>query len=68
MANNFCYPPLTDREVLTYSDCVAKGAKKTIELVAKAPKEFDEQKYIVKYWCLSEDSINKTPASYKSIK
>ncbi len=68
MANNFCYPPLTDREVLTYSDCVAKGAKKTIELVAKAPKEFDEQKYIVKYWCLSEDYINKTPASYKSIK
>ena len=68
ITNNFCYPPLTDREALTYSGCVAKGAKKTIELVAKAPKEFDEQKYIVKYWCLSEDSINKTPASFKSIK
>ena len=68
LTNSFCYPPLTDREALSYSECVSKGANKTIELVRKAPKEFDEQKYIVKYWCLSEDYINKTPASYKSIK
>ena len=68
LANNFCYPTLTDREALSYSECVSKGAEKTIELVSKAPKEFDEQKYIVKYWCLSEDNINKTTASYKSIK
>ena len=61
LVNNYCYPPLTNREILSYSECVANGAKKTIELVQKAPKEFDEQKYIVKYWCLSENSINKTP-------
>ena len=68
LVNNFCYPPLTDREALSYSECVSKGAEKTIELVSKAPKEFDDQKYIVKYWCLSEDYINKTPTSSKSIR
>ena len=62
LVNGFCYPPLTDRELITYSECVSKGAEKTIALVEKAPKEFDEQKYIVKYWCISEDKINKTPA------
>jgi hypothetical protein len=45
----------------TYSECVSRGAEKTIQLVQKAPKEFDEQKYIIKYWCLSENNINKTP-------
>jgi hypothetical protein len=45
----------------TYSQCVSRGAEKTIQLVKKAPKEFDEQKYIIKYWCLSENNINKTP-------
>ena len=61
LVNNFCYPPLTDRELTTYSQCVSRGAEKTIQLVRKAPKEFDEQKYIIKYWCLSENNINKTP-------
>ena len=61
LINNFCYPPLTDRELTTYSQCVSRGAEKTIQLVQKAPKEFDEQKYIIKYWCLSENNINKTP-------
>ena len=61
LVNNFCYPPLTDRELLKYSECVSRGAEKTIQLVQKAPKEFDEQKYIIKYWCLSENNINKTP-------
>ncbi len=62
LIGNYCYPPLTDRQPLSYSDCVMKGAEKTIILVQKAPKEFDEQKYIVKYWCLSENNSNKTPA------
>ena len=30
LINNFCYPPLTDRELTTYSQCVSRGAEKTI--------------------------------------
>jgi hypothetical protein len=60
--NNFCYPPLTDREALdTWSKCVAKGSEKVIELVERSPKEFDDNKYMVKYWCISENKFNKTP-------
>jgi len=65
MAMGYCYPPLTDREVVdSWSQCVEKGMEKTALLISNDRDAFDINKYVVRIYCKAhEDNSNKIPTS-----